>query len=422
MEKLVWKLFHIFPHERRRALCMCVLAFFWSLGAYCTQTLFDGFFLERVGAAALPQAYFITAVAACGIAGLLWTLFKRFAPITVFSTALLAMAITCGVGAFCFYFGYLNSLGTWAWMGAKVITSVLVIVLCTCYWACCDRIYGLSDATRLYGLFNASIFAGDMVGGGLISLGLSSLHIPGILLITATVLVVAFLYLRGDLMRWPGHHKLMAEETAQHPMARGSFWKTVVTSPFTLLLIGAYMLVQLLCVVTQYNYMGRFENHFHQTEGELTAFLGQCTFFISFVNIFVNLFVYSRVVQRLGINNVILACPLFFVATFVGWTLTDLLLVAICGLVAVKGLSETIDENNFNVLVNAVPGQLKEQIRITGSVLEPFGMLVSSLVLMVAAVYSHWLGLIVALITLAVIALLRTSFRREALLVPALRP
>jgi hypothetical protein len=414
MDKVIWKLFHIFPHERRRAFCMCVLAFLWSLGAYCTQTLFDGFFLERVGATELPKAYFVTALAACGIAGLLWTLFKKFPPIAVFSTALIIMAITCAAGAFCFYWGYPMTMGPWAWMCAKVVTSVLVIVLSTCFWACCDRVYGLNDATRLYGLFNASIFGGDMVGGGLISLGLSTLHIPGILLVTATALTLGFFWLRGDMTRWPDHRTRPEGET--HPLARGSFWKKVVSSPFTLLFIGAYMLVQLLCVVTQYNYMERFGSHFQNTEGELTAFLGQCTFFISFVNIFVNLFVYSRVVQRLGINNVILACPVFFVATFISWTMTDLLLVAVCGLVAVKGLSETIDENNFNVLVNALPGKLKEQIRVTGSVFEPFGMLVSSLVLMVAAAHSHWLGLIVSLMTLGVIALLRTSFRRESLL------
>jgi len=390
---------------------MSLLAFLWSLGAYCTQTLFDGFFLERVGASALPQAYFVTAVAACGIAALLWSLFKRFAPITVLSTALGVMAVCCGVGAILFAGGYGSQMGVWVWMASKVATSVLVIVLSTCFWACCDRVYGLSDATRLYGLFNAAVFAGDMVGGGLISVGLSTLHIAGILVITALSLVAAFLFLKGQMARWPDHRIVPAADES-HPLARGSFWKRVIASPFTLTLIMGYMLVQLLCIVTQYNYMARFGDHFQNTEGELTAFLGQCTFFISFVNIFVNLFVYSRVVQRLGINNVILACPIFFVATFIGWSISELMLVAICGLIAVKGFSETIDENNFNVLVNAVPTQLKEQIRITGSVFEPFGMLVSSLVLMVAAEHSHWLGLVVACATLSVMVLLRTSLRR----------
>jgi ATP/ADP translocase len=422
MEKLVWRLFHVFPHERQRALCMALLAFLWSLGAYCTQTLFDGFFLEHVGAAALPKAYFITALAACCIAGLLWRLLKRFAPITVFFTAMAIMALVCMAGAVGFYLGLFDTTSQWLWMGAKVTTSVLVIVLCTCFWACCDRIYGLSDATRLYGLFNAAVFGGDMVGGGLISLGLRTFHIPGMLLITGTVLVLACFFLRGQVNSWPVHKLPTGPEGNYPALSRGKFWKTVVASPFTLWLIVAYMLVQLLCVVTQFNYMEEFGNHFHRTEGELTAFLGQCTFFISFVNIFVNLFVYGRVVQRLGINNIILACPIFFVATFLSWTVTDVLLVAICGLVAVKGLSETIDENNFNVLVNAVPSHLKEQIRVTGSVFEPFGMLVSSVVLMVGSAHSRWLGLIVACITLAVIALLRTSFRKEPAMQSASNP
>jgi hypothetical protein len=397
---------------------MALLAFLWSLGAYCTQTLFDGFFLENVGAAALPQAYFATAVAACGTAGLLWWLLKRFAPITVFSTALGTMALICSIGALGYYFGVFAGIGNWLWMASKVTTSVLVIILCTCFWACCDRIYGLNDATRLYGLFNAAIFAGDMVGGGLISLGLSTLHIGGILVVTAAALAVASLFLRAEVRHWPAH-KLSPEVAQASLLGRGRFWKTVAASPFTLLLIVAYMLVQLLCVVTQYNYMEEFGNHFHHTEGELTAFLGPCTFFISFVNIFVNLFAYSRVVQRLGINNVILACPIFFVATFLSWSVSDLLIIAICGLVAVKGLSETIDENNFNVLVNAVPSHLKEQIRVTGSVFEPFGMLVSSLVLMVGSAHSRWLGLVVACVTLGVISMLRRSFRKDAPGVPA---
>ncbi len=418
MERVVETLFNVYAGEQKQAFRLALLAFLWSLGAYCGQILFDGLFLEHVGASALPAAYLATSLTVFAVAAAILKLLNRVAVATIFCWALGLMALFFVGAIIAAKAGLLEGHGTWPWLVLKFMTSSFCIILYTCFWAFVDQFHDLHNAKRLYCLFGSAMFLGDAVGGAFISLGLQQLKLSGMLLTLTVVLLLCLWGARSLMARMPTPPPPTSEDgvTTRHTIR--TFLRTVILSPFTLLLMVAYMLAELLRMVTQYNYMKSFETYFDAArfvgdDNALTVFLGECIFWISLGNIVFGLFFYSRVVKGMGINNLILMCPLFFVGTFMTWSVVDFLIIAVCGLVAVEGLSETLDDNNFNVLVNAVPSGIKDRIRvITGSFFEPIGMLLSAGLMMLFQTGSQWLGLILALITLGVICLLRRSYRK----------
>ena len=83
---------------------------------------------------------------------------------------------------------------------------------------------------------------------------------------------------------------------------------------------------------------------------------------------------------------------------------------------AVEGVSYLIDENNSNLLLNAVPSAFKNKVRIAiDSFFEPLGMLISSLIFLLWNVNNIALGLALALGALVVALCLRAQYRNAVL-------
>ena len=105
-----------------------------------------------------------------------------------------------------------------------------------------------------------------------------------------------------------------------------SIIQTVFKSKFTLYLLFFYFSMQLIAVVTEFNYMGSYEKAFENSpENTLTEFNGRVGMWISLGNMLFGMFAYSRLVRKLGINNIILFAPSCFFVIFVFWFFKDAL-------------------------------------------------------------------------------------------------
>src|SRR5262249_27037380 len=159
----------------------------------------------------------------------------------------------------------------------------------------------LQDAKRLYSLFTSTIFLGAASTGLLMHSGLLDLDH----LITLIILLLCFTYfwVRKIARDIP----LVAHEDAE-PEGKTHddghylkfFFKSIISSRFSLLLMTSNFLIYLLLVITEYNYMFTFEYDFAQqhdhnagdgTEASLTLFLGQWLATVSVGNLFFGLFI-----------------------------------------------------------------------------------------------------------------------------------
>ena len=122
-------------------------------------------------------------------------------------------------------------------------------------------------------------------------------------------------------------------------------------------------------------------------------------------------FLYSRLVQKMGLNNIILIAPAFFMVVFFSWFYRDALPIALLGLIAREGMAYTFDDNNLILLISGVPSKVKNQVRVSiESFFEPAGMFISAALLLLFRNESKLLGLFLSLAALAIVFLLRAEY------------
>lgn len=425
MKSFFRKLFNIYPGEEKVALLFAGLGFLWAFGVTSGQKFADALFLLHVGADSLPLAY---TLAACAMMIMTAFFLKAFhyVPIQrIFATVLLG-GVVFYISA---YFGLLSmgpQTSPWFWFLLKIFGSVFFANVVTCFWTFVDHYFHLQDAKRLYSLFTSAIFLGVAATGIIMRSGWIDIR-DVLLLITCLLLFSVYWITRILPHATPLHDDSLLEE--DEAAKKGSFrylFKSILRSKFILLLMVGNFLTYVLLVITEYSYLSAFDAHFDQgirvvtgqeEKAQLTIFLGQLITGVSVFNLIVGLFFYSRLVRRYGITNLVLYTPLVLVFTFSGWLANNALFFPVVGFFVVEGMLYTIDDNNFSLLLNAVPARLKYKVRlIIESFFEPTGMLISSLLITFTPINSKILGLVLSSCALFAAMMVRKQYLKAILI------
>lgn len=419
---MLQKMFNIYPGETKNALLFAVLGFLWAFGVTCGLKFADALFLLHVGADSLPQLYTLTSCGMIAIASFLLYAFHHFSSYRIFLSVLLL-----GICFYIFIFICLTldiGLGTqWFWFALRIAGSFLFSVLMTCYWTFIDQYHHLRDAKRLYSLFSCTIFLGVAGTGAVMHSGL--LTLDNLIVLIVFVLGLTFYWVRKIAHDIPlvmhEDNELEGGGTEENNSLKFLF-KSILSSRFTLLLMLCNFSIQLLLVITEYNYMSTFQHYFSSqpinltdegTESNLTLFLGQWLATVSVTNLIFGLFIYSRFIRRFGVTSLLAVTPILLIISFSGWSMSNSMLFPLIGFFVVEGTLSVIDDSNFNLLLNAVPSKLKYKIRvIIESFFEPVGMLISATLLHFFQRESKTLGLILATATLLIALALRSQYLR----------
>lgn len=415
---LFQRLFNIYPGEERQALIFAFLGFIWAFGSTCGLKFADALFLLHVGAESLPQAYTLMSCGMLGLALFLLYSFHKFSSYRIYLTTLL-------IGMLFYFFIFVSLLfhieSQWLWYALKVVGFYLFAVLMTCYWTFIDQYHHLQDAKRMYSLFSSTIFLGAASTGLVMNSGWVDLNHLMLLIIA----LLGFTYFWVNKIA-KSRHVISHEDEEQEGQVyeQGNYFqfliKSISSSPFTLLLMTSNFLIFLLLVITEYNYMFTFENYFANepnsqagggTEADLTQFLGKCLATVSICNLIFGLFFYSRMIRRFGIAGLLMITPILLIISFTGWSVSPSLIFPLIGFFVVEGTLYVIDDNNFNLLLNAVPSKLKYKIRVMiESFFEPIGMLTSAFLLSMFQEQSKLLGLVLSIILLCVAFILSSKY------------
>ncbi len=414
MKAPLLKLFNLFPGEGRPVFLFGLLAFFWSFGTYASVTIADGFFLQKIGSTLLPEAYFLIAISLFSVASLFLWAFNHFDAFRIYRIVLLACSL--GLVIIAAYL-YLGEPGTLFWFMLKVFCNTFTVALTTCFWFFLDQYFNTQNAKRLYTLFSSSIFLGNGLGSLFIAATINSIGVHGVLLVLALLFILTYMTV---------HYITKSEtlvfddltESTYHPEKQPLTLviKGFIKSRFTLLLMGTYLVVQILYIVTELSYMKGFERYFATQDAsgsnDLIIFLSKCTALISLVNIIFGLFFYSRMVSRIGVNTATLISPVFFLAAFIGTGIFPGILITVFSLIVVEAVSYVMDENNSNLLLNTVPSHLKNKARVAiDSFFEPLGMLISAVAFLVFPISTSAFGLVLTFICLSFALMIRKEYR-----------
>ena len=419
LQKIFRKAFGIYSGEWTHALRFMRLAALWAFGSSCLDTLSDGLFLEHIGAHALPRVYLAIALGMIGVSTVVLYSLKATSPYRILTIAMGFGLLLCLTAAF--FIG--GAPPDWFWYGLKASSRMFFAVMIAVSWTFIDQYHDLQDAKRVYSLYSAAYFLGSIASGLTIGFFLDRTGFSGLLVGAAVSIGAGLFEARKIALCATAIHDDSVEGVFSG--SRDSFSsviRLIARSRFAIALLLLSLFTQLLITVTEFNYLETFGAHFKDlgggaSQGHIAEFLGKCRAWISFCNILIGLFFYSRLVRRTGLQNVILMTPLFFGAVYAGWVLHDSMLFAVLGLVAVDGILFTIEDNCFNLLSNAVPTKLKSKVRIINdSFFEPIGMLISSLLLFGVQSGSKWLGLSLTAVILILTLVIRSVYSKAILI------
>lgn len=368
----------LYPEEIVKTLRFALLSFLWSFTASGMVTFFDGVFLEVIGSTYLPNAYSCVAISLMVVSALLFKGLRSISLKKLFITVLLTTIVFAHIGMALLS---LVSSHAFYWIfGLKVLSTVSYAALSITFWSFIDQYYDLQDAKRIYTLVMAAIFLGAIASGFFISKAAALFGIHGMTLTFCLSLGCAgVLTARISNSEAPVHDEL--EELPGAKSYSLSSWARQITgSAFALFLIANNILAQLLWNVSEFNYLSNFSVVFSmQPTYELTEFLGRVKAFISLGNVFFMLFIYSRLIHRIGLNRAVVLPYLLFLALYIVWAAAPSFTIAVLGIIAVEGALFTIEDNNFNLLLGIIPTNVKRSLRVfIEAFVEPLGILVAS--------------------------------------------
>ncbi len=403
-------LLNIHSSESVTSLFFILLGLCWSIGAYGIFTLSEGLFLEYVGAQLLPLTYVCVACCLCGLSVLMISLLRFFSIKNLLTLLILFWILL----ASSFVLIYPVAHGsTVYWFIFKMIGWMMPISIYICYWSFIDQYIDLQDGKRLFALFNSVTFLGDAMSSGFLSLAIKKVGIQQMVSCYAVVLALSIPMILWISKKMP----ILVEAHADHEKTKNQLsWREILRrilqSKFTVYLLSFYFLMQLLAIVTEFNYMSTFQTIL-ATSGThaLTEFLATCNMWIGLANVAIGLFVYSRLVKKMGVHNLSIVAPMFFFLLFCFWFWRDGLSLAVLGLIGREGMIYTFDDNNLNLLISGVPSRVKNQVRIfVESFFEPMGMLCGASLLLLFTSCSITMGLLIAVLALFSVWFVRHNY------------
>ncbi len=413
MEGFFHRLFHLYPGEGKKALHFALLGFLYAAAVFLGVKLSDALFLIHVGSTSLPLAYTAIGLSVAVLSAFILYAYHITTAGRIFLTSLFVAVFFFGTYSTFLYLGMTQSP---FWFSFKVLSYVLFQIITTFYWAFVDEYHHLQDAKRCYGFFCSASFLGAIFSGSLMQMEwLSTTQIVWIIfaLLLLSVSLVWIISRRFD--------EIVDESLpdATDNISANFIWKLtagITKSRFaTFLMLGAFVLYTLY-FITEFNYYSAFEQMFeHQPDPELglRSFIGKWFAIVSCTNLLFGLLFYSRLVHRFGVTSLLFFTPCLMMILFTGWPLSRMVLFPLLGFFIVEGSAIVVDDSNFNLLYNALPAGLKNKIRvIVESFFEPFGMLMSGLILANFPFNTKFLGLCLSIVLLVIVFYQKSLYPR----------
>ena len=119
---------------------------------------------------------------------------------------------------------------------------------------------------------------------------------------------------------------------------------------------------------------------------ELASLFGALGVGVNVFNFTVNLFVFNRLVSKLGVGNVALIQSCLYIAAFI-WLINSFgIAAAVFSFFIYRGVMESIDANNENLMISVIPGNVRQQVRLViESLIVPFSTALAGAFLMLYA-------------------------------------
>ncbi len=378
------QLFRLQPGEVRPLVLLALLGALLQGGLAIGISTADSLFLTRIGVSRLPVIFLLTPVMMLAYTPLYSFLLTRLGIARIFQGTLLILV--AGGVLFAGAFMLPGAVGAPAWLyyAAKLYAVLWWIALYTLYWNFVDNYFNILEAKRLYALLSGACAAGAGLGGLLVA-GLSRHLAVDRLFLAWSAVALATLPLLLRILR---RCRAIEDDDTGEERGRAGLWsetgdtfRLLVRSRYVGLLAAAAFVVLLAAAVCEFQYLAVFSAK--RTEQELAGLFGRLYAGVNVFNVAFNVFLFNRLVARLGVRNTVLIQPVAFAVVFLAFLVDEGDAAALLGFLACQGLLVSIEYNNFNFLINALPAGSKPQLRaLIEGLGEPLAMALAGLFLL----------------------------------------
>ncbi|WP_337186396.1 hypothetical protein [Phenylobacterium sp.] len=417
MRGLASRLFRVEAGEWSKLLQFGLFGLLLQTGMGVGFAAGDAAFLTKVGADKLPVIFLLTPVVMLVYTAVFSYLLVRFSidrvvevtlGLLIFGGALLWGLMELGLPA---------PWNTGLYYALKLYLAVWYIGLYSLFWNFTDSYFDIQDAKRLFPLFAAFCALGTTLGALIVSVLANVLPMHGFMLVWSGLALATAPVALMLRRRWPRIADSDADlDEGSHGVRDQARMVAEVfrTSPYAVALVGTLFVTLLMTNLAEYQYSLVLQEG--RSEAELAALFGQLYAAASAFNLVVCLFVFNRLVTRMGVRNVALILPLTYFAVFAVFFLVGGELAALGAFFAYHGVLTSIEYNNQNLLFNATPSHVKRPFRtVVEGLCEPLASLLSGAFLLLLAKHVDMrelsgIGVLLGAALVGVVMLLRHTY------------
>ena len=356
--------FKIQPGEGKKTLIFASIGLLINGGLTLGICSTDALFLAKLGSDQLPFIYVMLPFAMMVLTPLSSYTQSRFKIETVFRWTLFITAITAiGLGISIQLFKDQTALYVILYAG-KLFTVICYIGIYTIFWNYVDAYFSIVEGKRLYGLINAGSCVGIILFGSLVVFLSDTTSISNAYYLWAIASLLGWPIVRYVARTFPNLEEteqgLETEEVLPDNVIRTTL-DAIKQSKFAFFVALLYFLLPILTYTNEYLCYTVFSQQGDQQA--IAALLGKLYGTANIFNLLISLFAFNALVSRLGVRNLVLVQPFVYFFVFI-WYYGDLSFAsAIFGFFAYQSILPSIDNNNANLLFNALPANQKRSIR-----------------------------------------------------------
>jgi len=400
---VIQKIFKIHKGEGGKVLLFALLATILQAGVALGVIIANTLFLTNVGAEKLPIIYIFMSVIMFFLTPAFSYLTERLGIDRLFNLVL-SILTACGLIFFFLFYTVKGVTGIrWISYLIEFYAFLWSIYLYTLYWNFIDGYFDILDAKRLFSFFSGGMSIGAMLGGVLVTLFITFLKMEQLFIVWSVITLVTFPLI--FLLRRK-YKKIEVEEKEEKSRFFEQMKRIAVTCKnsryaITLILLSFGMLF--LATVCEFQYLGIFSdfektsNVLSNAEGnvikeffrkptspeELVVLFGKLFVLVNVFNLVINFFLFGRLVASIGVRTTAIVQPIVYLITFSFLRINNGYEAALCGFWAFQGIQTSIDFNNQNFMLNAVPSEIKKEIRtFMEGLFEPLAVSVAGLFLL----------------------------------------
>ena len=357
------RFFRVYEGETSKVLLFGLLGAVLQCGIAVGVSAADALFLIHQGANELPYVYLFSPIVIVTCIAFHALLISRLGIEKVLDLTLvvLAISIVC-ISLFLNSVPEGQSSSSTVYYAVKLTTMVAYVALYTLFWNVTDSYFTILDAKRLFAYLSAGCALGAAAGGALVHSLSSVVRVEQLFLVWAGLALLSLpvaLSIRKQWKKLDVERNIAEKRTLTQEVRYLA--STYRKSSFAIFITASLFLTLFVSLICEYQYYGVLASN--RSESELASLLGQLNCAVSLFNLFVNLFLFNRLVEWVGVRNLVLFQSLSYVAVFCLLVVDHTEMAAILGFFVYHGLFISIDGNNFNLLLNALPNHERKQLR-----------------------------------------------------------